>query len=97
MTLTGAGNALAQTLTWYDPQEARAWWAHEIDTRQRAAAKLRRLHVQIERDEALLRQTLTALEELRDAVVSTAKTEDVSLYYSAIVALSKRLGEGVEP
>ena len=52
---------------------------------------------QIERDEALLRQALEALEELQYAVVSTAKTDDVSLYYRAIVALHERLGEGAEP
>ena len=49
---------------------------------------------QIERDEALLRQALEALEELQYAVVSTAKTDDVSLYYRAIAALRGRLGEG---
>lgn len=45
-------------------------------------------------DDALLRQALEALE----AVVSTAKTDDVplyyrALYYRAIVALRERLGE----
>lgn len=42
-------------------ENARAW-ANEIDTRQRAAAELRRLHVQAAQDEALLRQALEALE-----------------------------------
>lgn len=51
---------------------------------------------QVERDEALLRQALEALEELQYAVVSTAKTDDVSLYYRAIVALHERLGKGME-
>jgi hypothetical protein len=46
----------------------------------------------IERDEILLWQALEALEELQYAVVSTAKTDDVSLYYRAIVALHERLG-----
>lgn len=38
-------------------------------------------------------QALQALEELQYAVVSTAKTDDVSLYYRAIVALSAALAE----
>ena len=36
-------------------------------------------------------QALEALEELQYAVVSTAKTDDVSLYYRAIAALSAAL------
>ena len=62
------------------------------------------LRAEVERDKALLRQALEALEELQYAVVSTAKTDDVSLYYRAIVALHERLGryqptenEGSEP
>lgn len=43
-------------------EESAQVWAHEIDTRQRAAAELRRLHVQSAQDEALLRQALEALE-----------------------------------
>ena len=42
---------------------------------------------------ALLRQALEAMEELQYAVVSTAKTDDVSLYYRAIAALSAALAE----
>lgn len=42
-------------------EESARLWAHEIDTRQRAAAELRRLHVQSAQDEAMLRQTLEAL------------------------------------
>ena len=42
-------------------------------------------------------QALEALEELQYAVVSTAKTDDVSLYYRAIVALRERLGLRYEP
>ena len=38
-------------------------------------------------------QALLALEELQYAVVSTAKTDDVSLYYRAIVALRAALAE----
>ena len=38
-------------------------------------------------------QALQAVEELQYAVVSTAKTDDVSLYYRAIVALHERLAE----
>ena len=45
-----------------------------------------------EHDEALLRQALEVLEELQ-YVVSTAKKDDVSLYYRTIAALCKRLGE----
>ena len=42
-------------------EESAQVWAHEIDTRKRAAAELRRLHVQYAQDEALLRQALDAL------------------------------------
>ena len=49
-----------------------------------------------ERDEALLRQALDVLEELQ-YVVSTAKKDDVSLYYRTIAALCKRLVEGAKP
>ena len=56
-----------------------------------AAAELRRLHAESERDEALLRQALEALEELQYAVVDAASTEDVSLYYRVIAALSAAL------
>ena len=45
-------------------ESARAW-ANEIDTRERAAAELRRLHAQAAQDEALLRQALEALEYYR--------------------------------
>lgn len=38
-------------------------------------------------------QALQALEELQYAVVSTAKTDDVSLYYRAIAVLSAALAE----
>lgn len=62
------------------------------------------LEVCEQRDTALLRQALDALEELQYAVVSTAKTDDVSLYYRAIAALRERLAryqptenEGSEP
>lgn len=47
----------------------------------------------LESNEALLRQALEALEELQYAVVDAAATEDVSLYYRAVVALSAALAE----
>lgn len=37
-----------------------------------------------------------AVVELQYAVVSTAKTDDVSLYYRAIVVLHERLRKGME-
>jgi len=51
------------------------------------------LREQKQRDEALLRQVLEALEELQYAVLDAAATEDVSLYYRAIAALRERLDE----
>jgi len=59
-------------------------WAHEIDTRQRAAAELRRLHVRSAQDEALLRQALEAL-ELRCGTNADERKE-------LIHALRERLG-----
>jgi rubrerythrin len=67
-------------------------WRKELERAERLAEALRELEEREQRDEALLRQALEALEELQYAVVSTAKTDDVSLYYRAIVALHERLG-----
>jgi hypothetical protein len=67
-------------------EESAKLWAHEIDTRQRAAAELRRLHVQAAQDEAMLWQALEAL-ELR---CGTHADERKKL----IPALRERLGEG---
>ena len=66
-------------------EESAKLWAHEIDTRQRAAAELRRLHVQDAQDEALLRQALEALEFSDWYTRAKAK--------STIAALRERLGE----
>lgn len=65
-------------------ESARAW-ANEIDTRERAAAELRRLHAQAAQDEALLRQALEAL-ELRCGTNAEERNE-------LIPALRERLGE----
>ena len=67
-------------------ESARAW-ANEIDTRQRAAAELRRLHVQAAQDEALLRQALEALE-----VYAEYDPEGGGVADNAIAALRERLG-----
>ena len=65
-------------------EESAQVWAHEIHTRQRAAAELRRLHVQAAQDEALLRQALEAL-ELRCGTNADERKE-------LIPALRERLG-----
>lgn len=49
---------------------------------------------QIDRDEALLRQALEALEFFRDTAICEA---DTAVATEAIVALHERLGEGAEP
>ena len=83
-------------------EESAQVWAHEIDTRKRAAAELRRLHVQSAQDEALLRQALEALEssdwyigQLELIVYSHDDTETHDArakVQSTIAALRERLG-----
>ena len=83
-------------------EESAQVWAHEIDTRKRAAAELRRLHVQSAQDEALLRQALEALEssdwymgQLELSVYSHDDTETHDArakVQSTIAALRERLG-----
>lgn len=70
-------------------ESARAW-AHEIDTRQRAADELRRLHAQAAQDEALLRQALEALE--RGAWNNLLAKDAVD----TVIALRERLGKCME-
>jgi len=67
-----------------------------IDENEALRAEVEVWKSRAERDEALLRQALEVLEELQ-YVVSTAKTDDVSLYYRTIAALCKRLVEGAKP
>lgn len=72
-------------------ESARAW-AHEIDTRQRAADELRRLHAQAAQDEALLRQALEALEQ----IARDLPWELTGLQADTIAALRERLGKCME-
>lgn len=66
----------------------------QAETRaKQLAEELRKLEEREQRDEALLRQALEVLEELQYAVVDTAKTDDMSMYYRAIAALSAALAE----
>lgn len=63
-------------------EESAQVWAHKIDTRQRAAAELRRLHVQSAQDEALLRQALEALD-----------SDHPDIQLRTAIAVRQRLGE----
>lgn len=71
-------------------EESAQVWAHEIDTRQRAAAELRRLHVQSAQDEALLRQALGALGRYckrPKGADFTMEAEEFRLYATEVMGL----------
>lgn len=83
-------------------EESAQAWANEIDTRQRAAAELRRLHVQAAQGEALLRQALevlsrahqTAMEQtLKARIPECAEFAGIAKDLGFVVtALRERLG-----
>lgn len=80
-----------------DCEESAQAWAHEIDTRQRAAAELRRLHAQAAQDETLLRQALERLEavvEHFDPYMGDNECRPMENARYTIAALRERLGEG---
>lgn len=79
-------------------ESARAW-ANEIDTRQRAAAELRRLHAQAAQDEALLRQALERLEaivEHFDPYMGDNECRPMENARFTITILRDRLGKGMD-
>lgn len=76
-------------------EESARLWAHEIDTRQMAAAELRRLHAQAAQDEALLRQALERLEavvEHFDPYMGDNECRPMENARYTIAALRERLG-----
>lgn len=74
-------------------EESARLWAHEIDTRQRAATELRRLHAQAAQDEALLRQALEVLGRAHQTAMEQTLFAGIAQDLDFVVAaLRERLG-----